>query len=248
MVFIKLGDKDDVEYDANFRLYLQTKMPNPHYQPEVAAQTTLINFTVTQGGLEDQLLAVVVQHERPDLEELMVDLVRQSNECTKQLKDLADGLLYKLSTAEGNLIEDIELIENLENTKKTAVEVDAKQKEVKKTTEEIAVSREKYRPSAAQASLIYFVLNSLWVVDHMYQYALSGFMRVFSKAIDRAPQADSVEERVKNVTDNVTYTLFAYASRGLFARHKLTFAAQLTFRIMEASLDLTLTPTPNPNP
>merc|ERR1719331_1807601 len=83
MVFIKLGDKDDVEWDANFKLYLQTKMPNPHYPPEVAAQTTLINFTVTQGGLEDQLLAVVVQHERPDLEETMVGLVRQNNECTK---------------------------------------------------------------------------------------------------------------------------------------------------------------------
>ena len=36
MLFIKLGDKDDVEYDPNFRLYLQTKLTNPHYQPEVA--------------------------------------------------------------------------------------------------------------------------------------------------------------------------------------------------------------------
>merc|ERR1719158_956623 len=83
MVFIKLGDKDDVEYDANFRLYLQTKIPNPHYQPEVAAQTTLINFTVTEKGLEDQLLAVVVQFERSDLEERLNTLVRQSNEFIK---------------------------------------------------------------------------------------------------------------------------------------------------------------------
>jgi len=238
MNFIKLGDKDDVEYDANFRLYLQTKMPNPHYQPEIAAQTTLINFTVTQSGLEDQLLAVVVQHERPDLEKQMIELVRDSNNCTKQLKDLADGLLYKLSNAEGNLIEDIELIENLEFTKKTALDVEKKQVECKATEIAIAVSREKYRPSAAQASLIYFVLNNLWVVDHMYQYALSGFMRVFSKAIDRAEASDDVSVRVKNVTDNVTYTLFAYASRGLFARHKLIFASQMTFRIMAANGEL----------
>jgi len=238
MVFIKLGDKDDVEYDSNFKLYLQTKMPNPHYQPEIAAQTTLINFTVTQSGLEDQLLAVVVQHERPDLQEQMVALVRESNECTKLLKDLADGLLYKLSTAEGNLIEDIDLIENLENTKKTAVEVEQKQVASKQAEKDIAVSREKYRPSAAQASLIYFVLNNLWIVDHMYQYSLDGFMRVFEKAIGRAEPSDDVQQRVKNVTDNVTYTLFCYASRGLFARHKLTFAAQLTFKIMGAAGDL----------
>ena len=31
---IKLGDKE-VEYDPNFRLYLQTKLSNPHYKPEM---------------------------------------------------------------------------------------------------------------------------------------------------------------------------------------------------------------------
>ena len=74
---------------------------------------------------------------------------------------IADGLLYKLSHAEGNLIEDIELIENLEQTKKTAVEVAEKQVEGAKAEKEIAVSREVYRPAAARAALIYFVLNQL---------------------------------------------------------------------------------------
>lgn len=47
-------------------------MANPHYKPEIQAQTTLINFTVTRDGLEDQLLAQVVNQERPDLEHLKV--------------------------------------------------------------------------------------------------------------------------------------------------------------------------------
>eukprot|EP00656_Telonema_subtile_P018040 TRINITY_DN1972_c0_g1_i10.p1 TRINITY_DN1972_c0_g1~~TRINITY_DN1972_c0_g1_i10.p1 ORF type:complete len:4525 (-),score=1414.93 TRINITY_DN1972_c0_g1_i10:97-13671(-) len=238
MTFIKLGDKDDVEYDQNFRLYLQTKMPNPHYQPEVAAQTTLINFTVTEKGLEDQLLAVVVQFERPDLEESMQGLVRQSNEFTQLLKELADSLLFKLSNAEGNLIEDIELIEGLEKTKATSVEVSEKQVEGAKKEAEIGISREAYRPAAARSSLIYFVLNQLWIIDHMYQYSLSGFMRVFQKSIERAETSENVATRVKNVLDNVTLTLFQYASRGLFARHKMCFSAQLCFKIMRQNGDL----------
>ena len=68
---IKIGDKE-VEYHQNFRLILQTKLANPHYKPEMQAQTTLINFTVTREGLEDQLLANVVAKERPDLEETKV--------------------------------------------------------------------------------------------------------------------------------------------------------------------------------
>lgn len=75
---IKIGDKE-VEYHEKFRLILHTKMANPHYKPEIQAQTTLINFTVTRDGLEDQLLAEVVKVERPDLEETKVSMFASSS-------------------------------------------------------------------------------------------------------------------------------------------------------------------------
>ncbi|MEQ2203214.1 hypothetical protein XENOCAPTIV_026913, partial [Xenoophorus captivus] len=68
---IKVGDKECF-FHPGFRLILHTKLANPHYKPEIQAQTTLINFTVTRDGLEDQLLAQVVNQERPDLEQLKV--------------------------------------------------------------------------------------------------------------------------------------------------------------------------------
>ena len=55
-------------------LSTQTKLANPHYKPEMQAQATLINFTVTRDGLEDQLLAEVVATERPDLEKTKVHM------------------------------------------------------------------------------------------------------------------------------------------------------------------------------
>lgn len=70
--YIKVGDKECL-FHPEFRLILHTKMANPHYKPEIQAQTTLINFTVTRDGLEDQLLAEVVNLERPDLEQLKVN-------------------------------------------------------------------------------------------------------------------------------------------------------------------------------
>jgi hypothetical protein len=46
-MYIKIGDKD-VEYSKNFRLFLHTKLSKPHYPPEIQAETTLINFAVTE--------------------------------------------------------------------------------------------------------------------------------------------------------------------------------------------------------
>lgn len=46
---IKIGDKE-VDFNVNFKIILQTKLANPHFKPEMQAQTTLINFTVTRDG------------------------------------------------------------------------------------------------------------------------------------------------------------------------------------------------------
>jgi dynein heavy chain, axonemal len=46
---LRMGEKE-IDYNPNFRLILHTKLGNPHYKPEMQAQTTLINFTVTRDG------------------------------------------------------------------------------------------------------------------------------------------------------------------------------------------------------
>jgi dynein heavy chain len=63
-VLIRVGEQD-VDYDPAFKLYLTSKMPNPHYLPDVCIKVTLINFVITLDGLEDQLLGGVVRKEKP---------------------------------------------------------------------------------------------------------------------------------------------------------------------------------------
>lgn len=41
---IMLGDKE-VDYDPNFRLYLNTKLANPKYTPTVFGKATVINYS-----------------------------------------------------------------------------------------------------------------------------------------------------------------------------------------------------------
>lgn len=47
---IRLGDRE-VEYNPKFRFYVTTKLGNPHYAPEVATKTTIVNFAVKEQGM-----------------------------------------------------------------------------------------------------------------------------------------------------------------------------------------------------
>lgn len=85
--YIKIGDKE-CEYNPSFRLILHTKLASPHYQPELQAQCTLMNFTVTRDGLEDQLLAAVVSMERPDLERLKVSRDYPKNTLSQPRREM----------------------------------------------------------------------------------------------------------------------------------------------------------------
>jgi len=60
---------EPIDYDPKFKLFLITKLFNPHFRPEIAACATLINFIVTEFGLEEQLLADVVMNEKAELEQ-----------------------------------------------------------------------------------------------------------------------------------------------------------------------------------
>merc|ERR1719299_83686 len=81
---MKLGDKE-IKYSPNFRLVMQTKLSNPHYPPEIQAECTCINFTVTEAGLEDQLNFAIVKLERPDLAREKSRLIQQQNEVKEKL-------------------------------------------------------------------------------------------------------------------------------------------------------------------
>nr|XP_057916965.1 dynein heavy chain 9, axonemal [Doryrhamphus excisus] len=229
--YIKIGDKE-CEYNHTFRLILHTKLANPHYQPELQAQCTLIDFTVTRDGLEDQLLATVVSMERPDLEELKSNLTKQQNGFTINLKTLEDNLLSRLSSASGNFLGDTELVQNLETTKHTAADIEEKVKEAMVTEAKINEAREHYRPVAVQSSLLYFIMNDLNKIHPMYQFSLKAFSVVFQKAVLKAEPDMDLKQRVSKLIDNITSSVFQYTTRGLFECDKITYIAQLAFQIL----------------
>eukprot|EP00957_Ditylum_brightwellii_P104844 7991245-Ditylum_brightwellii.AAC.1 len=112
-------------------------------------------------GLEDQLLNLVVEKERPDLAALSEDLVQQQNGFTIKMHELEDNILSKLASAEGDITEDVALIEGLEETKKISDDIEQQSTLAKKTQVDILVTSKKYRSVANRSSFLFFLMNDL---------------------------------------------------------------------------------------
>jgi dynein heavy chain len=61
MTMIKIGE-DPVEYNFDFKFFVTTKLSKPHYSPEVCVMVNIMNFSVTEDGLKDQMLNQIVEH------------------------------------------------------------------------------------------------------------------------------------------------------------------------------------------
>lgn len=68
-----------MDYEDGFKLFMFCRLANPAFSPELSAKTTIIDFTVTQGGLEQQLLGKVISKEQKALEDSLNQLLADVN-------------------------------------------------------------------------------------------------------------------------------------------------------------------------
>jgi dynein heavy chain len=90
-----------------------------------------------------------------------------------------------LANAKGDILDDIDLIINLETSKKISNEVAIKMEIAKKTEKNINESSEFYRPAAQRGALFYFLLTDICRVHSFYKYSLESYIVVINRAIDK---------------------------------------------------------------
>eukprot|EP00928_Gymnodinium_smaydae_P031101 TRINITY_DN22944_c0_g4_i1.p1 TRINITY_DN22944_c0_g4~~TRINITY_DN22944_c0_g4_i1.p1 ORF type:complete len:1938 (-),score=445.97 TRINITY_DN22944_c0_g4_i1:215-5482(-) len=239
-MYINVSDQN-MDFNPKFILYFTSRLPNPHFSPELSAKLCVIDFTVTLKGLEQQLLGKLIGMEQKVLEDTLAALEEDVTNNTKSLQLLDKQLLERLSNSQGNLLEDTELIEVLANTKAKAKEVEGKLKEADERKIEINEKREQYRPVATRGSIMYFNMVDMTNVVNpitaqmsgwMYNCSLLQFLEQFEISVRNSEKCQPASKRVDKIIQFLTYQVYRYMNRGLFERDKMMFKLMVTINIM----------------
>jgi len=234
---IKVGDSV-LDYNPNFKFYITTKLSNPHYTPEVSTKTTIVNFIVVEEGLTNQLLGLVVMKEEPHLEEQKNKLVVQVAKGKNRLVELENEILRLLSESQGSLLDDLNLINTLQESKVISESVTEQVATAEQTMIKIDAARENYRPAGFRSSILYFVLNDLVTIDPMYQFSLEAYSQLYSQSIDRSAEkkisVGSIQERCDDLNAFHALAVYRYGCRAIFERHKLLLSLHLCAKVFQA--------------
>ena len=180
---IRLGDQD-IDFSPSFNLFLTTRDSSHQFPPDLCSRVTFVNFTMTLSSLQDQCLNIILQKEAPELYSRRNDLLQLQGEYQARLRDLEEQLLISLSSVQGNILDNDNVMNSMEQLKHEAQTITYEISQSDAVMNSIRESSCIYQPLSQTCSRLYFVLESLHHVFFLYRYNLHFFLDILHAVLN----------------------------------------------------------------
>ena len=114
-----------------------------------------------------------------------------------QLAELEKSLLQTLATSTGNILENKKLIDALSETKAKSTTIKESLLESAQLQESLDSQRNVYQPVAERGALMFFLMRDLRSLNHMYQFSLNLFLRLFKHALEAPATPGDIQARTQ---------------------------------------------------
>ncbi|KAG7660522.1 DYN1 [[Candida] subhashii] len=220
-MIITLGDQM-IDFSPNFKLILCTKDPQIVLPSSVSSRTSIVNFTITSGSLENRTLDIALKVLKPDVEKKRADLITLSGEYRVRLESLEKELLDSLNQSAGEILENDYVLETLERLKSEAIGINEKLDQSADVISSVEETRNTYQEIAKHSSAIYAAIEMLGSVNPFYSFSLSTFISQLTKHL-----VDYGQDEVPSFIAKLYQESFAGISPSLQFRDKIIFGLLL---------------------
>ena len=232
VTMVYLGDSPK-QLDPKFKLYITTSLPSPHFTPETSTKVTLLDFSITQEGLSEQLLALVCQKELPKETQEKTNSMVQSATYMASMQKFEDQILKMLQDSDDSILDNEELINSLTESKTMSETAQKKLESSKKTQQKIQEFQERYLSVANLSAVLYFCVDDMKNINHMYNFSMEWFLSLFVRSLKKAQKSTDLPTRLANLIESFRTELFNNITMSLFEKDKLLFSFLMLVRILK---------------
>ena len=229
---VKIGDRE-IEWNDHFQLVIATELHDPHFLPTVSTKVCIMDFSVTPGGMEENILNLIVGHEHPDLASERMAVLLQVVNNREQLKQLEEHILKTMAESMGNILDDEKAIAMLRESQQIANTVAAQQEEAKTIEGTLEDIRRTFIPAAEHGRVLYFVLSDMDWINSMYRFSIEWFNSIYKIAVKAARRTRSVDDRVQFINQSVNTHIYRRISSCFAASDRFSFAMCFCIRLLE---------------
>lgn len=236
---VQIGEKV-VDWNSDFKMIFLSRDSSLKLEPFASSLVNLINNLVTATGLSEKLLSIIINHERPDIEKTQRGCLEQERNLTIEISKLEEKLLKELGSTEGNILENVALLDSLNETKQKSLKIQEALEQSHNLQHALEKERNIYIPLAKKGTELYLRLRQMKEINHMYSFSLQEFIGVFKHNLSIVSDGGrtDTEDLIKTLVVGLfkmTFTRFGYC---MFKRDKLSFALHIVREIEGACTEL----------